>query len=176
MRILLAGLAGGIIMFLWSSIAHVATPLGLIGVKALPHEAQTLDALSSTVDAGGLYLFPMAMDGKTSAATGAGGFLVYNPHIPLTMTPSNLIIEFLTELAESIIAAWLLAQTAIAAYGMRVAYVTAIGVVGAIVTNVPYWNWYSFPLDYTLAYSFVEIVAFLAAGLAIAFLIKPRTA
>src|SRR5262249_53353966 len=146
------------------------------GVSTLPHESQTLDGLKSTIDKGGLYLFPMAMSGETSKATGAGGFLVYQPDIPLSMTPSNLIVEFLTELVESLIAAWLLAQTMIAAYGMRVGFATVVGVVGAIVTNIPYWNWYHFPLDYTLAYSAIEIIAFLAAGLAIAALVKPRAA
>jgi len=145
-------------------------------VKTLPNESVTVANLASSVgDHGGLYLFPFGMAGKPSSQTAPGGFLVYDPHSPLAMRPSNLVIEFATELVEALIAAWLLAQTAIAAYAMRVGFVTVVGVVGAIITNVPYWNWYNFPLDYTLAYSFIEIVAFLAAGLAIAALVRPST-
>ncbi len=168
MRILLAGLAGGVALFVWSSIAHVATPLGMIGVSTLPNESAVVDGLSSAIgDKGGLFLFPANMDAKapTSSATGPGGFLVYNPHSPLAMTPGNLIAEFVTELVESLLAAWLLAQTVLAGYAMRAGFVTVVGVVGATVTNIPYWNWHAFPLDYTLAYSLVEIAAFLAAGL-----------
>ena len=33
MRILLAGLIGGVVMFIWATIAHVATPLASAGLK-----------------------------------------------------------------------------------------------------------------------------------------------
>jgi hypothetical protein len=175
MRILIAGLLGGLAMYVWSTVAHLS-PLGMVGISTLPNESVTVGNLVSSIgDKGGLYLFPANMSGKPSAATAPGGFLVYNPKSPTSMQPKTLAIEFLTELAESILAAWLLAQTALAAYGMRVAFVTVVGLTGAIVTNIPYWNWYAFPLDYTLVYSFIEIVGFLAAGLVIAAVLRPRT-
>src|SRR5258707_15614584 len=75
MRILLAGLAGGIVMFVWSWVAHDLTSLGTIGVKALPNESATAESLSSSIgDKGGLYLFPGEMAPKTSASAGASGF------------------------------------------------------------------------------------------------------
>ena len=177
MRILLAGLLAGLAMYVWSTIAHVATPLGTIGVQTLPDESVTVGNLASAIgERGGLYLFPHTMGAGTSAAAEPGGFLVFNPHSPTSLQPKNLVIEFLTELVEALIAAWLLAQTALASYGARVGFVTAVGVVGAIVTNVPYWNWYTFPTDYTLAYSFVEIMGFLVAGLVLAWMIGPKAA
>ncbi len=177
MRILLAGLAGGIVMFLWSFVAHDLTGLGMVGVGTLPNESATVATLASSIgDKKGLFLFPLDMNANASAATAPGGLLVYNPHSPLAMTPANLVIEFLTEIVESILAAWLLAQTALAAYAMRVGFVTLVGVVGALVTNIAYWNWYAFPLDYTLANSLIEVVAFLVAGLAMAALVRPKTA
>lgn len=177
MRILIAGLLGGIAMFIWSTVAHVATPLGMVGVSTLPDESATVANLASAIgDHGGLYLFPADMSGTPSSATAPGGFLVYNPRSPMEMQPKQLVIEFATEVVEAILAAWLLSLTAIAAYGMRVAFVTVVGVTGAITTNIPYWNWYSFPVNYTLIYSFVEIVGFLAAGLVIAWYLKPKPA
>ena len=38
MRIFLAGLLGGIAMFIWTSIAHMALPLGDTGVREIPNE------------------------------------------------------------------------------------------------------------------------------------------
>ena len=177
MRILLAGLAGGIVMFFWSFVAHDITPLGMVGVSTLPDESVTVGNLASAIgEKGGLYLFPMNTGSNVSAATGPGGFLVYNPKSPLTMSPRNLVVEFLTELVESLLAAWLLAQTALAGYAMRVSFVTVVGLTAAITTNIPYWNWYAYPLDYTLAYGLIELIAYLAAGLAIAALLRPRAA
>jgi hypothetical protein len=177
LRILIAGLLGAIAMYVWSSIAHVATPLGTLGVSTLPSESVTVDNLASSIgDTGGLFLFPMNMNASASVATAPGGLLVYNPKSPTGMQPSNLILEFATELVESILAAWLLAQTALAGFVQRVGFVTVIGVIGAIVTNVPYWNWYAFPLTFTLAQMFVTIVAYLAAGVAIAAYLRPKPA
>lgn len=177
MRILIAGILGGIAMYIWSTVAHVATPLGAVGVSTLPNESATVAMIAGAVDKRGLYLFPMSMgQDKPSVAAAPDGMLVYNPQSAMEMQPKNLIIEFATEVVEAILAAWLLSLTAIAAYGMRVAFVTVVGVVGAITTNVPYWNWYAFPTDYTLAAIFVNIVGFLAAGLAIAWYLKPKAA
>jgi hypothetical protein len=176
MRILIAGLLGGLAMFIWSSAAHMS-PLGRVGISTLPDESATVANLASAIgDHGGLYLFPVDMSGTPSSATAPGGFLAYNPHAPMAMLPGNLIVEFLTETVEAILAAWLLAQTALAAYAMRVGFVTVVGIVGAITTNVPYWNWYTFPTAYTLCYAFIEVVGYLVAGLAIAWYLKPKAA
>ena len=177
MRILIAGLVAAVAMFIWSSIAHLATPLGTVGISILPDESVTVGNLASAIgDRGGLFLFPTNMGTSPSAATAPGGFLVYNPRSPTAMSPKNLIVEFLTELAEGLIAAWLLAQTALVGYVRRAGFVSAVGLAGAITTNIPYWNWYGFPFDYTLGYAFVEFVGYVAAGLAIAAILKPKVA
>lgn len=177
LRIVIAGLLGGLAMYVWSSVAHVATPLGMFGVSTLPDESVTVGNLASAIgDKGGLFLFPMNTATNASVAAAPGGLLVYNPKSPMAMQPSNLVIEFATELVEAILAAWLLAQTALSGFVQRVGFVTVVGVVGSIVTNIPYWNWYAFPLDYTLGQMFVQIVGFLAAGAAIAAYMRPKTA
>jgi hypothetical protein len=79
-------------------------------------------------------------------------------------------------LVEAILAAWLLAQAGLATYGARVAFVTVIGVVAAILSEAPYWNWYSFPLDYSLVNAAMQIVGFFVAGLAMAAYLRPRRA
>ena len=88
--------------------------------------------------------------------------------------PATLGAEFAKETAQALIAAFLLSLTAIGAYLMRVTFVALIYVSSAIATNVSYWNWYGFPLDYTLGQITIEIVAGLAAGLVIAAIVRPR--
>ena len=82
------------------------------------------------------------------------------------MTPM-LIKEFLKQFVQALIAAWIVSMIA-AGFVTRVGVVTAIGVSAGIATNVSYWNWYGFPLDYTLAQIIIEVVSALVAGLAIA--------
>jgi hypothetical protein len=64
MRILIAGILGAIAMFVWMSIAHLATPLATIGFSRIHHEDQLMSAMRSAVDDGqGLYFYPW-MDPK----------------------------------------------------------------------------------------------------------------
>ena len=38
MRLLLAGIVGGIVVFIWGAITHVVLPLGEMGIQNLPNE------------------------------------------------------------------------------------------------------------------------------------------
>jgi len=72
------------------------------------------------------------------------------------------------------VAAFLLAQTTLNGYLSRVGFVSAAGLVAAVTTNVSYWNWYGFPLDYTFSYAFTDFAGYVAAGLGIAAIVKRR--
>ena len=67
MKILLAGILGGIVMFVWTSIAHMALPLGEAGINEIPNEPAVLSAMQSRIgDKTGLYIFPGLGVGKNA--------------------------------------------------------------------------------------------------------------
>jgi len=84
-------------------------------------------------------------------------------------------IEFATELLEAILVVFLLTQTSIESFAGRVGFVFLAGILAAIATNIPYWNWYGFPSRYTAAYMSIEIIGFLCVGLIAALLLKNRS-
>lgn len=194
-RILLAGLLGGIAMFIWSSIAHMALPLGQAGIKEIPNEQPVLSAMQAGLgQASGLYLFPgmgvgpdassqqrnaaMQQYGQKLAANPSGLLIYHPPGVP-ALTPRQLITEFLTEFAEAWLLAVLLSQMRTASFGSRIGLVFVIALVGAITTNIPYWNWYGFPLSYTLPYACTQIIGYLIAGIVAASILRtqaPRAA
>ena len=49
MRILLAGILGGIVMFVWTSITHMALPLGEAGINEIPNDSAVLSAMQSSI-------------------------------------------------------------------------------------------------------------------------------
>ena len=177
MRILIAGLLGAIAMYVWTSFAHVATPLAEAGVSHMANEAVVLSAMQKGVGGkAGFYFFPWVapddpqMMEKASALMKANpsGILIYQPPgASASMTPM-LIKEFAKELAQSLIAALLLSMTMIAGFFRRTLFVTLVGAFAVLGTNVSYWIWYGFPVAYTLAAMTIELVGALAAGLAIA--------
>jgi hypothetical protein len=188
-RIILAGVLGAIAMFIWTAIAHMATPLGEAGIGEIPNEEAVLAAMRSSIGAkGGLYMFPgmglgpdathaqrseAMKDYEAKLAKNPSGLLLYHPagSRPMQM-PKHLVIEFITQLVEALLVVWLLAQTRIVTFGGRVVFVTVAGIFAAITTNVSYCNWWGFPPTYTASYMFIQIVGFFVLGLVAAFLFR----
>lgn len=192
-RIILAGVLGAIAMFIWTAIAHMATPLGEAGIGEIPNEEAVLAAMQSSIGAkGGLYMYPgmgLGPDAthaqKSEAMKGyearleknPSGLLLYHPAGSRAMQmPKHLIVEFITQLIEAFLVVALLAQTRIVTFGGRLAFVTVAGIFGAVTTNVSYWNWWGFPSTYTVCYMFIQIVGFFVLGLVAAFIFRKSEA
>ncbi len=179
MRILIAGILGGIAMFIWTSIAHVATPLGTVGFSRIGNETAVLDAMHASIgEKSGLYFFPWVdpsdpkMAEKNAALTKAypSGWVIYHPPGQAAeMMPSTLVSEFVKETVQALIAAFLVSLMVGAGFGLRVGAVVLMGVSSGLATNASYLIWYGFPLDYTLAQIAIEVIGAAFAGVAIAF-------
>jgi len=187
-RILLAGLLSAIGMFVWSFVAHMVLPLGTIGIREIPNEAPVLSAMQAAMEeSSGLYLFPGTGLGPDASskqrrdamqqygqklATSPSGMLIYHPPGAKALSPGQLGTEFLTEFAEALLLAFLLSRARLKSLGARVGFALIVGLVAAITTNVPYWNWYGFPFSYTATYMSTQIVNFLVAGMIAALVLK----
>lgn len=181
MRILIAGVLGGIAMYVWTSIAHVATPLATIGFSKLGNESAVLSALN---DGGcpktGLYFFPWVapndpkMMEKSAALRekNASGLMICRPPGASDMAPM-LIKEFVKELAQALLAAFLLSLAPLLAYAARAGFVALVGMFAGLGTDTSYWIWYGFPADYTLANITIGVMGAVVAGLVIAAIVKP---
>src|SRR5579862_67208 len=189
-RILLGGILGGVAMFLWSSVAHMILPLGQAGIKEIPNEQPVLSSMQAGLgQASGLYMFPgmgvgpdanrqqrneAMRDYGQKLAANPSGLLIYHPPGAPALTGGQLMTEFLTEFVEALLLAFLLAQTRATTFGSRIGLAIVIALVGVITTNVPYWNWYGFPLSYTLPYAFTQIVGYTIAGIVAASFLKTQ--
>jgi hypothetical protein len=174
MRVLLAGVVGGVVMFIWATVAHIATPLATAGLKPMPQEASTVAGLRAALgDTPGLYFFPYlegsgskAMaDQQAKSQLGPTGLLAYQAPGSPAMMPRQLAVELLLEIVESILAALVIA--AAGDIPRRIGVAVAIGVIAAVSTNASYWNWYGFSMEYTLANAFTELMKYVFAGVAI---------
>jgi hypothetical protein len=187
-RILIAGILGGVVMFFWNFVAHELLPLGEMGVRVMTNEDAVTGALQTNLDDNpGFYFFPSGgltpdatREQKKAAmkkmeeqmAAGAAGVLIYHPKRVFNF-PKRLIEQFATDLAEALLAVFLLAQTRINGFGGKVGFVLTAGILAAITTNVPYANWYGFPKDFTLGQMITQIVGFLLVGI-VAALVMPK--
>jgi len=191
MRILFGGILGGILMFVWTSIAHMALPLGEAGINEIPNESAVLGAMQSSIgERTGLYIFPGLGVGKNATreekkeamkqmqqriAANPSGILMYHPPGRPFAFGKSLAVEFSTEVLQAILVIWLLAQTRIGSFAGRVGFVLIAGMLAAITTNISYWNWYGFPGVYTASYILIEIVGFVLVGVTAALLQRKRS-
>jgi hypothetical protein len=184
MRIFLAGLAGAVAMFIWSAIAHMPQVLGQVGISEIQNEETVLFAMQSAIgEKDGLYLFPeygSAEDASTQyeakLKTFPSGILVYHPPGAEAVSARLFVVEFLSQVVESLLLAFILAATALTAFLSRLSIAGAAGGCAVTGTNVSYWNWYGFPHDYTLAYMAMDFVGYLVAGIVIILILQRGSA
>lgn len=191
MRIAIAGLIGGIVMFLWGFLSHMVLPLGEMGLRTLPIAQQdsVLAAARGAMQDPGIYVVPgfedMADYGDEAkhaelgrrAAEHPYAFVVYQPHandLVNNMAPA-LAREFATNVLSAMLAALVVGAAAVG-MGRRALLVGAMGLFGWLANAVPLWNWYRFPTDFTLAALAMQLVGWLLAGFAIAWWLERRQA
>lgn len=184
-RWLLGGLVGGLVVFVWGAIAHVATPLGTMGISRIDpgREAAVLESLKASIDVPGFYFIPGMDLSRTPTeseqkaweeklATGPSGALLVRPSGGEAMSPRQLLTELVTGIVGSLLAAGLLSTSRLGYLG-RALFVSGLGLFGWLSIGMPYWNWYGFPTAFTGALLIEEVVGWFLAGLAIAAIVKP---
>ena len=191
MRVLLAGIFGGLVFFFWGFLAHEVLGLGQVGIKDIPNEQVMLSTMRSSINDPGFYFFPglglgpnptsdekkAAMERFTQKATsGPMGILVYRPIGSNVYSMRYLGTEFALDVVLALIGAILVAWAGLASFGSRLAFVTLAGVMAALLSNVQYWNWYAFPSNYTLATIATQVIGFFLAGIVIALIVRSRRA
>ena len=189
MRVLVAGIIGAVVMFVWGAVAHMALPIGEMGVK-VPTQTQqdaVLEAVKASASGEGIYMYPsmdMAQWNDEAARNAfiagnkdkAYAFVVYQPggNPAIQSMGPNLIKQFVS----CLLAAWLLAWVASLgawSFGRRVAIAGAFALFLWFSLAVPHWNWYLFPMQFTLGVLLEQLIGWLLAGAAIAWWLGRRS-
>ena len=185
-RRLLAAIAGGIVVFVWSAVSHMALGLGSAGIRTIPNEERMAQAIRGVVTEPGLYFFPgldpsRKMTPEEERAwteryrRGPSGLLVVQPGGREPMEPTQFVVELLADILAAGVAAFILAGLG----GPLLARAGAVGLLGVFEwadLSVSYWNWYKFPTVYTGAALVEQVVGWTLAGLAMALILRARPA
>ena len=184
-RIVLAGILGGVIAFIWSAIVHMCPLTGHLGLSMINEkdEAAVLAALKGNLQQPGLYFFPgmdmtkeMTKEQRDAWAAkyraGPAGLLLYHPAGGEPMEPKQLIIEFLSTLLCALIAASILSAT-VGKLLCRATMVAMMGLFTWLAISVSQWNWYGFPFSFIAVDAIDQVIGWLLAGFLMAKLIKP---
>jgi hypothetical protein len=188
-QILIGTMVGAVVIFLVSFVWHMFLPFAETGVKSLPHEEALSAAMRLGISEPGWYMFPgMDPEKQNDPAAqkkyqeafmrGPNGVLIFRPGGTEFSFPKLLVNQFLFGLLGAFAMSWLLAMSAgsLPGYGQRVLFVALVALFGCLVIDLPYWNWYGFPGDYTVAHLVGIVGTWAVTGCALAAVVKPRSA
>jgi len=175
-RILLAGVLGGLALFLWGGLSHMVLGLGNVGIQNLPQQQPVMDALKAAVPQSGFYFFPQVdAAGKVAPEKAGGpyGIMIYHSAGAGGIMTGQLVNECILNIVLALFAAYLLSlASGLTGYVSRVGFVTLLGLTVGLMTHVQYWNWYGFPLSYTVTSIAIAVIGFLIVGLIAAAIVK----
>lgn len=184
MRIVVAGVLGGVLLFLWGAVAHMMLPFSENAMKQIPDEAAVIAAARGNITESGVYFFPYVNYMQASPqeqeayaaklAQGPSGLLVVRAGAhDMDMVP-ELPIEAISNILAALLAAAVVWGLRIATYGRRVAAIFAFGVVAWLSVCVSQWTWYGFSTQFLVADLVDQWGGWLVAGLGMAAVLKAR--
>ncbi len=183
MRVLVAGIVGGIVMFLWGAVSHMMLPIGSMGFTPMPNEDAVVSTLKESITQPGLYFFPgrdmrakMAPEQEeawlTKLRAGPVGMVVYTPEGGEMMEPMQLVTEFAFNVLAVLLGSFIIARMAVG-YGVRVLCFMLLGVIAWLSISASHWNWYNFPTDFSIGELIGEAGGWLLVGLVAGAIVKP---
>jgi hypothetical protein len=180
MRVLVAGLIGGILMFAWGVLAHMALGLGNVGIKPPVNENVVLSSLHEGLgEQPGVYILP-SLDPKKmgdvaeviayrqKAIRSPYAWVVYLPQgEDMTRMGPQIGRQWASDTLSGLALAFVMGLAGLG-FRRRLAVAAAAVAFAWLGTMVPYWNWYRFPLDFTWAALIEQLIGWLIAGAAMA--------
>ena len=183
-RVLVGGLVGGVVFFVWGAVSHMLLPIGEMGISSIANEEPVVAAMREQIKAPGFYFVPgrdmsrQPTEAEMAAWTakyeaGPTAIIIYNPTGTSMMSGRQFGVQILADMVCGFVIAILLSMTAVGYVG-RLAATVLVGVFGWVATSLPHWNWYRFPADFTTGEALDVVVGCLIGGAVIAAIVKGR--
>ena len=185
-RIIIAGIVGGLLLFVGGAIEHMVFQWGDRAMQPLPDEATLVEAIRVQGLEHGIYSFPEVPENALSDEEaynqinerykqGPNGLLILGRTGEDMMGPQQLGFEFLSCVAAALLASWVVSRMAPGrGYLERWAVVVAIGLFAWFAISTSHGIWYRYHWSYVLDELFCIMFETLLAGAAIAAIVKPK--
>lgn len=176
---LMGVVVGGVVFFVWGALSWMVFPWNEAQIKGLPQETLITDTMKIVIPEAGVYMFPSGKtpDGQMGDKqqwvekykAGPVGFLVYSPGGADAMSPRQFGMGLLLSVLTAAVAVFVLviARDRVRTVLQRTGVVVILGLGAWLTVHASYWNWFHFPLPYTLTALFDTTLAFAVLGLAV---------
>ncbi len=186
-RILVAGIVGGLLLFVMGAVNHTVLGLQTRTFRNVPESATFIEHLSDRKLPHGMYVFPdmPTAEQQSDAAkwkelnerykAGPSGLLLVDHTGEDMMSLKQLALEFATNVLAATMAAWIVSLMAVeVGIGRRWFAVLLIGLITWLSISASYGIWYRFPHDFVHDDLFCAGLEWAVAGVAIAAIVRRR--
>ncbi len=175
--IVIGGLLGGLVLFVWSAISWMVLPWHHSNFHKFDQEKVVEIVMQTNAPHKGIYLLPNPSHGSAQerkeaherASKGPFAFVVMNPKGWGSM-PLHMIFGLLIQIAGAGLVTGFLTfiKKPDAAYAEKFIFVVLFALAAGVVCQLPYWNWWGFPKDFILLAFADLLIGWSLAGLMIA--------
>jgi hypothetical protein len=182
-KIILPSLLAALVILVWSSISWMMIGWHMIDIFKLPDET-VVQQMDETITEPGIYVYPGYPEDQSEAGmkewtdkhlAGPLFFMVYQPTggdpMPAGMFVKGFVLNFITAFIAATLLFMTLAQNP--SFRRRVIFVVLLGAFAGFMYPFSEWNWWQYPLGYTLVNFADGILTWFFAGLVLAWRIKP---
>ncbi len=152
-------------------------------LKAFPDEAAVAQFVDTQIEESGVYQLPGATtaEGAVRPMDEWGEAWRKGPYVSAFISKGPQIMDmnqsllgsFLIQLAAALVLGFILLLARAPGCGARLSIVFLASVFAAIMSWLPPWNWYNWPLDYIGVYIAHLLVAGIISGTILAALVRP---
>lgn len=183
-RILIAGIVGGILMFMMGAVGHMVFQLQSRAMAKFPDEKAFVEQVKGHNLKPGMYDFPAATpeaqsDTKAYEAlnerykAGPSGLLLIMPTGEDMMGPQTLAMELIANTLAALLAAWIVSLLpANVNFFQRWGVLFLMGVIGWLSLTASYGIWYRFPPQFVHDELYCAMLEWAVAGAAIAAIVR----
>lgn len=180
--ILLGGVLGGVVAFIWGALSWMALPLHEATLLTFKDQAAVTAALTANAPSPGMYMLPNP-DGNAPGSTPeqrqaradaamkqwqTGPSALMAVRLGGVSMASHMITGLITMIIAGLLIAWLVSKTAGLRYWGKVGFIVVVALTAGVLTNVPEWNWWGFSPGHTAVAFLDHVVGWFLGGAVIA--------
>lgn len=191
-KVLMSGIAGGIVFFIWSSFSWMVLPWHAATMHNFKNSQQVTRVLSRNVDASGIYVIPSMPNMKKkstkereisrsrferSIAKGPLAFVAFSKEGADPTYKKQLGLWLATLLiGATLISSLLWCGKDSMSYTCRVGFIVTIGIIVGFLSSMPGIVWWHHSIEYAAVNFFDDVIGWSLAGLVMAKIMSPKRA
>ncbi len=177
-KLILGAVLGGLVAFVWGAVSHMALGFTESSIMTLQEEDAVAQSLLNSAPKSGVYMYPQGgsdEEAMKKMAEGAPIVFMAIRREGMTSIVTPMLAQIVIEMLGALLFTWLLTRATGLSYLASAGFVAIAALAGAIVSQLPMWNWYGLSFRFVGWELLDAAIGGFLSGLVIAKVALPKT-